>query len=218
MLEGTHPELGYPADMYLEGSDQHRGWFQSSLLEAAGYKSEPPFRQVLTHGFVVDEKGRKMAKSEGNDIKVAEASSIGQDILRLWVASVDYQNDIPCGWTSAWIRQARRIGRFGIPYDTFWATSTIMTQWPTTRTQAAAFHQYLDDPIECWNGVPKSTMHTRRMSFTRYSNSSTSSVTLKSSAFLTPKPSRIACICELPNITQAPAPASVCVCTRSSTC
>ncbi len=98
VLECTHPELGYPANMYLEGSDQHRGWFQSSLLEAAGYKPEPPFKEVLTHGFIVDEKGRKMSKSEGNDIKVNDAlKQYGADVLRLWVASVDYQNDIPCG-------------------------------------------------------------------------------------------------------------------------
>ncbi|MGN6367137.1 MAG: isoleucine--tRNA ligase [Phycisphaerae bacterium] len=98
VLERTHPELGYPAAMYLEGSDQHRGWFQSSLLEASGYKELPPFEQVLTHGFVVDEKGRKMSKSEGNDIKVEAAlKQYGADVLRLWVASVDYQNDIPCG-------------------------------------------------------------------------------------------------------------------------
>ena len=98
VLECTHPELGYPAAMYLEGSDQHRGWFQSSLLEASGYKSEPPFKEVLTHGFIVDEKGRKMSKSEGNDIKVNDAlKQYGADVLRLWVSSVDYQNDIACG-------------------------------------------------------------------------------------------------------------------------
>ncbi len=98
VLERTHPELGYPCAMYLEGSDQHRGWFQSALLEAAGYKPVPPFKEVLTHGFVVDEKGRKMSKSEGNDIKVADAlKQYGADVLRLWVSSVDYQNDIPCG-------------------------------------------------------------------------------------------------------------------------
>jgi isoleucyl-tRNA synthetase len=97
VLEGTHPELGYPATMYLEGSDQHRGWFQASLLEAAGDRSLAPFQQVLTHGFVVDAAGRKMSKSEGNDIKVADAlKTHGADILRLWVASVDYQNDVPC--------------------------------------------------------------------------------------------------------------------------
>ncbi len=96
VLECTHPELGYPADMYLEGSDQHRGWFQSSLLEAAGYKSQPPFREVLTHGFIVDQHGKKMSKSEGNDIKVETAlKEYGADILRLWASSVDYQNDNP---------------------------------------------------------------------------------------------------------------------------
>lgn len=97
VLECTHPELGYPAAMYLEGSDQHRGWFHSTLLEAAGYKAVPPYKQILTHGFIVDAKGRKMSKSEGNDIKVADAlKEFGADILRLWVCSVDYQNDIPC--------------------------------------------------------------------------------------------------------------------------
>lgn len=97
VLECTHPELGYPAALYLEGSDQHRGWFHSTLLEAAGYKDTPPYQQILTHGFIVDAKGRKMSKSEGNDIKVADAlKEFGADILRLWVCSVDYQNDIPC--------------------------------------------------------------------------------------------------------------------------
>ncbi len=97
VLECTHPELGYPAALYLEGSDQHRGWFQASLLEAAGYRAEAPFRQVLTHGFIVDSTGHKMSKSQGNDIKVETAlKEFGADVLRLWVCSVDYQNDMPC--------------------------------------------------------------------------------------------------------------------------
>ncbi|MGC9258913.1 MAG: isoleucine--tRNA ligase [Phycisphaerae bacterium] len=97
VLEGTHPDLGYPAAMYLEGSDQHRGWFQASLLEAAGYRATPPFREILTHGFIVDSHGHKMSKSQGNDIKVSEAlKQNGADVLRLWVASVDYQDDMPC--------------------------------------------------------------------------------------------------------------------------
>jgi isoleucyl-tRNA synthetase len=98
VLERTHPELGYPADMYLEGSDQHRGWFQSSLLEAAGCKNEPPFKSVLTHGFAVDEQGKKYSKSSGNYVPLEQLlKQHGADVLRLWVASVDYQNDIRFG-------------------------------------------------------------------------------------------------------------------------
>ncbi|HVX84992.1 MAG TPA: class I tRNA ligase family protein [Phycisphaerae bacterium] len=98
VLECTHPELGYPAAMYLEGSDQHRGWFQSSLLEAAGYKAEPPFKEVLTHGFAVDEKGLKYSKSSGNYVPLEQLlKQHGADVLRLWVCSVDYQNDIRFG-------------------------------------------------------------------------------------------------------------------------
>ena len=80
--------------MYLEGSDQHRGWFQSSLLESCGTRGRAPFDVVLTHGFTLDEKGRKMSKSLGNQTfpqDVIRAS--GADILRLWVASVDYSDD-----------------------------------------------------------------------------------------------------------------------------
>jgi isoleucyl-tRNA synthetase len=95
VLECTHPELGYPANMYLEGSDQHRGWFQSSLLEASGYKKEPPFKEVLTHGFVVDDQGKKYSKSSGNYVPVEKLlTQHGADVLRLYVSSVDYQNDI----------------------------------------------------------------------------------------------------------------------------
>jgi isoleucyl-tRNA synthetase len=89
------PELSSPADLYLEGSDQHRGWFQSSLLAAVGTRGIPPYKAVLTHGFVVDEHGRKMSKSVGNVIapeKIIEQH--GAEILRLWVASEDYRDDI----------------------------------------------------------------------------------------------------------------------------
>lgn len=89
------PELSSPADLYLEGSDQHRGWFQSSLLASVGTRGVPPYRGVLTHGFVVDEHGRKMSKSVGN--VVAPESIIkkyGAEILRLWVASEDYRDEI----------------------------------------------------------------------------------------------------------------------------
>jgi isoleucyl-tRNA synthetase len=89
------PELRWPADMYLEGSDQHRGWFHSSLLEAVGTRDKPPFRSVLTHGFVVDGEGRKMSKSGGNNVAPDEIiPKYGAEVLRLWVASEDYTEDI----------------------------------------------------------------------------------------------------------------------------
>jgi len=86
-----------PVDLYLEGSDQHRGWFQLSLLPALGAIGKPPFKAVLTHGFTVDEKGNKQSKSLGNYVNAMdEIAKYGADILRLWVASVNYQEDIRC--------------------------------------------------------------------------------------------------------------------------
>ena len=92
-------EAGWPVpvDLYLEGSDQHRGWFQLSLLLALGAKAKAPFKSVLTHGFTVDEKGMKQSKSLGNYVNAQdEVAKYGSDILRLWVASVNYQEDIRC--------------------------------------------------------------------------------------------------------------------------
>ncbi|MDR1946069.1 MAG: isoleucine--tRNA ligase [Desulfovibrio sp.] len=89
------PECRFPADMYLEGSDQHRGWFHSSLLVSMGTRRVPPYREVLTHGYVVDGEGRKMSKSGGNVIVPDEViSRYGAEILRLWVSSVDYREDV----------------------------------------------------------------------------------------------------------------------------
>jgi isoleucyl-tRNA synthetase len=88
-------ELGFPADLYLEGSDQHRGWFQAALITAMAIKGESPYRKVLTHGFVVDGEGKKMSKSVGNVISPEDVmKKYGADILRLWVASSDYVGDI----------------------------------------------------------------------------------------------------------------------------
>lgn len=88
-------ELQWPADLYLEGSDQHRGWFQSSLLTSVATRGAAPYKGVLTHGFVVDGEGRKMSKSVGNTIYPQEViKQYGADILRLWVASADYKADI----------------------------------------------------------------------------------------------------------------------------
>lgn len=92
------PELRWPADLYLEGSDQHRGWFHSSLLVGLGTRGRAPFDQVLTHGFVVDENGRKMSKSLGNTIAPQDVmKQSGADVLRLWVSMVDYREDIRLG-------------------------------------------------------------------------------------------------------------------------
>lgn len=88
-------ELQAPADLYLEGSDQHRGWFQSSLLTAIGAYGEAPYKAVLTHGFTVDGDGRKMSKSLGNIIPAKKAmNEQGADVLRLWLASTDYRNEV----------------------------------------------------------------------------------------------------------------------------
>src|SRR6202030_1462150 len=92
------PELRWPADLYLEGSDQHRGWFQSSLIEACGTRGRAPYKAVLTHGFVLDEDGRKQSKSLGNVIPPQQImQQSGADILRLWVVGSDYTEDVRIG-------------------------------------------------------------------------------------------------------------------------
>ena len=106
-VASSREELAYPADIYLEGSDQHRGWFQSSLLTSVAAQKQAPYKTVLTHGFVLDEKGYKMSKSLGNvvdPISVIEGGNnkkvdpaYGADVLRLWVASVDYAGDVCIG-------------------------------------------------------------------------------------------------------------------------
>jgi isoleucyl-tRNA synthetase len=95
VLRGSHAALGFPADMYLEGSDQHRGWFHSSLLVSCMLNGAPPYRSLLTHGFVIDLEGRKMSKSKGNTMAPQEiAGTLGAEILRLWVASADYTSEL----------------------------------------------------------------------------------------------------------------------------
>jgi isoleucyl-tRNA synthetase len=92
------PELQWPASLYLEGSDQHRGWFHSSLLESCGTRGRAPYEAVLTHGFVLDEQGRKMSKSLGNVVAPQQVvSQSGADILRLWVVASDYSEDLRIG-------------------------------------------------------------------------------------------------------------------------
>ncbi|HEX8915101.1 MAG TPA: isoleucine--tRNA ligase, partial [Humisphaera sp.] len=94
-LQQRH-DLAFPADLYLEGSDQHRGWFQLSLLPSLGATGRPPYKQVLTHGFVVKPDGKKVSKSDKEYVTATqEIDRHGADLLRLWTSSVDYQNDIP---------------------------------------------------------------------------------------------------------------------------
>ncbi len=112
------PELTWPCDLYLEGGDQFRGWFQSSLLTAVAWRGEAPYKGVLSHGWVVDGNGNKMSKSKGNGILAEEIiEQYGADILRLWVASSDYQEDVRVSpeilkQTSEAYRKIRNTARF----------------------------------------------------------------------------------------------------------
>lgn len=96
VMRGSHADvLQFPADLYLEGSDQHRGWFHSSLLTSSMLDGRPPYKALLTHGFAVDANGRKMSKSLGNVVAPQKVmDTLGADILRLWVASADYRNEM----------------------------------------------------------------------------------------------------------------------------
>src|SRR3546814_17718041 len=111
----ARPELKWPADLYLEGSDQHRGWFHSSLLESAGTRGRAPYDAVLTHGFILEEQGReKMSKSKGNALSPPDVvDSQGADILRLWVVASTYEEDLRFGPESL----ERKSGRKGKSVD-----------------------------------------------------------------------------------------------------
>ena len=133
-VTNSNKTLNYPADLYLEGSDQHRGWFQSSLLTSVAVNQKAPYKTVLTHGFALDESGRKMSKSLGNiidpsviingGINKKQEPAYGADVLRLWVSSVDYSVDVPIGknilrQTSDVYRKIRNTARYllGNLYD-----------------------------------------------------------------------------------------------------
>ena len=111
-------ELQTPADLYLEGSDQHRGWFQSSLLVSLAYRGDAPYRAVMTHGFVVDAAGQKMSKSKGNVVAPQKViSTLGADILRLWIAATDFSSEMGVSdeilkRTSDAYRRIRNTARF----------------------------------------------------------------------------------------------------------
>jgi len=145
------PSLGYPADLYLEGSDQHRGWFQTALLSSVAINGTAPYKQVLTHGFVVDAQGRKMSKSLGNVVSPeAVTQSLGADILRLWVCSTDYRAEMAISdemlrQTSDIYRRIRNTVRFLLSnLNDFDATKDLiepkdclsLDRWMVGRTQS----------------------------------------------------------------------------------
>ena len=143
-------ELSFPADLYLEGSDQHRGWFQSSLKTSIAMNGQAPYKQVLTHGFTVDSAGRKMSKSIGNTIAPQEVfKEYGADILRLWVASTDYRGEMTVSKeilkrVADSYRRIRNTARFLLsnlsgfnPQENLVAPENLlaMDYWITRRTQ-----------------------------------------------------------------------------------
>jgi isoleucyl-tRNA synthetase len=169
---GQRPELHYPADVYLEGSDQHRGWFQSSLLTCVAVHGFAPYKKVITHGFVLDEQGRKMSKSLGNVVdpllvinggkNPQKEPAYGADVLRLWVASVNYTDDVPLGNTilnqmADVYRKIRNTARFllgnlydfipekhGIPYAELPALDRYLLHrlWEVTQEITQAFQEF----------------------------------------------------------------------------
>ena len=94
-LIADEPTYPWPSDLYLEGGDQYRGWFQSSLLCGMGTRGTPPYKEVVTPGWTLDEKGQAMSKSRGNDVDPVDISDrLGAEVVRLWVASVDFREDV----------------------------------------------------------------------------------------------------------------------------
>ena len=170
------PELTWPADLYLEGSDQHRGWFQSSLLVGLGTRGRPPFREVVTHGFIVAEDGRKMSKSLGNSIEPQDIiKESGAEIIRLWVAMVDYREEVRLGKqilarvVEAY-RKIRNTLRYLVSnlYDFDPATDRV----PLDRMQEVdrfALARYAD------GGIDGARRHTKPTTSRRFSRRSTSS-------------------------------------------
>ncbi len=151
-LSADSPEITAPADLYLEGSDQHRGWFHSSLLTSVAMHGRAPYRGVLTHGFTVDEKGRKMSKSLGNILAPQKlTSTLGADVMRLWVAATDYANEMSVSdeifkRMADSYRRMRNTLRFLLGnlhgFDPESARGTPSTTWwPSTNGRSAkAFH------------------------------------------------------------------------------
>ena len=120
-LVDDEPDYPWPSDLYLEGGDQYRGWFQSSLLCAMGTHQTPPYKGVVTPGWTLDEKGQAMSKSRGNDVDPVDISSrLGGEVVRLWVASVDFREDVVGSEALMQTRRRKTTGRFATRSATFW--------------------------------------------------------------------------------------------------
>ncbi|MDD2883849.1 MAG: isoleucine--tRNA ligase [Dechloromonas sp.] len=155
VLRGSHADVStYPADLYLEGSDQHRGWFQSSLLSGCAIDGRAPYKALLTHGFVVDGKGHKMSKSKGNVIAPQQVTDkMGADILRLWVASTDYSGELTISdeilkRVSEGYRRIRNTLRFLLANISDFSASTAMlpvNEWLEIDRYALALTRQLQD-------------------------------------------------------------------------
>jgi len=167
--------LNYPADLYLEGSDQHRGWFQSSLKTAMAINGEAPYKQVLTHGFAVDADGKKMSKSIGNTVAPQKImNDLGADVLRLWVAATDFSGDMSVSdeilkRTAESYRRMRNTARFFLsnltgfdpaqhmlPFDEMIA----LDQWAIDRTA-----QFQEEIIECYDNYQLHTIYQKLHNF-----------------------------------------------------
>ena len=142
---GRQERMPWPSDLYLEGHDQYRGWFQSSLLVAVHDRNEAPYRSVVTHGFTLDAEGRKMSKSIGNVISPLDvADKRGAEILRLWVSMIDFLEDMRLVARDSAAQRRRPIARFATRSATCWATSTASDRSPETDSIAYDDMQEID--------------------------------------------------------------------------
>jgi isoleucyl-tRNA synthetase len=165
----------FPTDLYLEGSDQHRGWFQSALLTSVGATGGPPYRTILTHGFMVDKDGRKMSKSLGNTIEVEDLlKEHGADVCRWWVASLSYENDIKVDKSFFAVagesyRKVRNTLRFMLSnlYDAPQGTATQPNPAPTTLEAwvLAEFDRVREDVLRAYGEYQFQTAHKRLYDF-----------------------------------------------------
>ena len=172
---GSREELRFPADLYLEGSDQHRGWFQSSLLTSVAMNGCAPYKEVLTHGFTVDANGRKMSKSVGNVVAPQKVmGTLGADILRLWVATTDYRNEMTVSdeifkRTADSYRRIRNTARFllanmnGFEPDQHLVAAADML--PLDRWVVDAAARLQDDIIEAYEAYQFHTIYQKLHNF-----------------------------------------------------